>query len=902
MVFPALGACGIAENGLAECTYAAEESDCTADGQICVNGRCLVERPLSPGAGDVVITELLYDPQAGLRESTGEWIEIFNPTDTLFNLNACELADSASGSPLSGLFIESGEYLVFGKSDDPAENGGLDVDGLFEFNLTNSGDVISIRCGETVVDVVNYGDESFPDASAASISLSGDLLDAAINDGGAAWCAATDVYLVDPEHRGTPGTANPVCDNEAILCEPNPCNAAPAPRCDGNIQIVSSAPGVCRVEQGVQTCEYPEERVPCANDAECREGVCVPLAARPVEAGDVVISEIMYDPDGGLAENSGEWFELQNLSDDVVSLDGCVVGDNSNETNIVGLFIVPRGYAVFGRTDDRGRNGGLDPDHLFDFSLNNVGDTITVRCGDVELDTVDFSLDSFPDARQATLNLDPAHADPLDNDDGLNWCPATSVYLAVPEHRGTPGGPNDACAFENPCEPNPCNEAPAARCEVGENIAISYGAQGQCVLDGRQATCEYPSQEEDCGPGNQVCVNGACIAADARAQVGEVVFTEVMYDPHHVLGDATAEWVELYNRSARALTLDECTFWNGREDSEPMVIADLLLEPGEFVVFAASQNEAENGGLAGVHQAFGFSLSNQGTSLTLNCGGDAIDRVRYDDGNLFPDARAASISLDPDAFDGDANDHGFNWCLARDTYFADPDGNAENDNLGTPGAVNPQCPAVDLTVDYCRFQFPDEVTVTVGQDLDVYGVVYEEGITDRSPQSDADRRLRAQAGYGPRGSDPTESPGWSWYEATTNAGWNGAIRDEPDNDEYITRLRPQEPGDYDLVYRFTLDTGLTWLLCDLGEGSGNGYSANDAAHLTVTADPCIPSPCGNPPLPTCEGNELLFYGGDGVCEAVDGEAVCTYPINIREDCGQNNQECDLDANGFAECQ
>ena len=66
---------------------------------------------------------------------------------------------------------------------------------------------------------------------------------------------------------------------------------------------------------------------------------------------------------------------------------------------------------------------------------------------------------------------------------------------------------------------------------------------------------------------------------------------------------------------------------------------------------------------------------------------DIVDAVVYDDGPLFPDARAASLSLDPDAFDATANDDGANWCLGVAPYFEDEDG----DNLGTPGAANPAC-------------------------------------------------------------------------------------------------------------------------------------------------------------------------------------------------------------------
>ena len=145
------------------------------------------------------------------------------------------------------------------------------------------------------------------------------------------------------------------------------------------------------------------------------------------------------------------------------------------------------------------------------------------------------------------------------------------------------------------------------------------------------------------------------------------------------------------------------------------------------------------------------------------------------------------------------------------------------------------------------------------------------------------------------------APGWTWVDATTNAGWNGAIREEPNNDEYIARIQPQEEGEYDLIYRFSLDAGHSWLYCDLGEGSTNGYASADAAQLTVVVDPCNPNPCFDPPLSACEDNQLVFFGGDGACEAVDGEPECTYMVNIREDCALMNLQCVVDDAGDAAC-
>ena len=68
------------------------------------------------------------------------------------------------------------------------------------------------RCGGEVIDAVTYGGAAgFPIAQAASVARSGDDLMGAHDPMTTNWCLATDVYLNDPEHLGTPGAANSIC-------------------------------------------------------------------------------------------------------------------------------------------------------------------------------------------------------------------------------------------------------------------------------------------------------------------------------------------------------------------------------------------------------------------------------------------------------------------------------------------------------------------------------------------------------------------------------------------------------------------------------------------------------------------------------------------------------------------
>jgi hypothetical protein len=78
-------------------------------------------------AGDLVITEVLYD-SAAVVDSVGEWVELYNTTGRLIELNGLVIQSPGSGTltyTLSGgRLLAANDWLVLGKSVDTAVNGG----------------------------------------------------------------------------------------------------------------------------------------------------------------------------------------------------------------------------------------------------------------------------------------------------------------------------------------------------------------------------------------------------------------------------------------------------------------------------------------------------------------------------------------------------------------------------------------------------------------------------------------------------------------------------------------------------------------------------------------------------------------------------------------------------------
>ena len=158
-----------------------------------------------------------------------------------------------------------------------------------------------------------------------------------------------------------------------------------------------------------------------------------------VEPGDLVITEVMYDPSVSVGDESdNEWFEIYNNSIYTIDLDGIRVGDESSSTGAMSetLELAAGEYAVLARGNGSGWGYSFTPDGYYGSSpaFNNSGDVVrifmvedviidqTANYGSLGGDGVSISLAEGKDA--------------TDNDDIDNWCESTA---SIGGDFGTPG-------------------------------------------------------------------------------------------------------------------------------------------------------------------------------------------------------------------------------------------------------------------------------------------------------------------------------------------------------------------------------------------------------------------------------------------------------------------------------
>ncbi|HEU0035648.1 MAG TPA: lamin tail domain-containing protein [Kofleriaceae bacterium] len=371
-----------------------------------------------------------------------------------------------------------------------------------------------------------------------------------------------------------------------------------------------------------------------------KEGTCKDTLV----AGDLVITEVFADfaaPAGGTGADEGkEWFEIYNASDRALDLKGLTVthsrpdGSKAKQHIMAEVTIAPGQFFTLGNSTPDLVPPYIDYGYSADLGdlFNTDGGKLALSCGDSEIDSAEYQTVKSGHSRELTGAQFP---DYTLNDDLANWCEAADAEFEDANF-GTPGSDND-------CTP----------------VVI-----GQCT---------------DAGAGVSRPV--------VSPQPGDLVITEVMPNPG-ASSDTTGEWFEVQVRTdvdLNGLALDRAG-----DTSAPDVIdaPDCIhVAAGETIVFAKSLDATMNGMLpaGAIKGTFDFALVDGSATapgdVRILAGTTVIDAVSW-----TATRSGRSHQLDADLVDAIANDNESNFCDGATAYGAG--------DLGTPGALNEQCPLV----------------------------------------------------------------------------------------------------------------------------------------------------------------------------------------------------------------
>jgi Lamin Tail Domain/Bacterial Ig-like domain len=610
---------------------------------------------IAAGFRDVVINEILADPSPQVGLPNAEFVELHNPTANNFNLSGWTLTDGSSTATLGSHVLPGGGYVILCAAADTALFSPLGPTlGLSSFpSVNNSGDLLALFNGSTAIDSVRFDISWYRDGSKDDGGWTLELINPAIGGG----CAPSGNWIASTNSLGgTPGLQNSAFNNSPDVTAPQLLNVFatdsthvllcfseaidPAQLTLLSNYSISNAigtPVALSYDTATLQCvtlttsaalqNLVTYTVTLSNLADCAGNSATPntgtFTLYIVQPYDVVINEIMADPDPPQDLPNQEYVELHNTTPYLIYLENWEFTVGSNTQTLPAAWIQPNGYIAL--VDDAApvQFGSINMAVLSSFpSVTNTSGTITLRTNRGLLQhTVSYD-DSW--------YIDPAKANggwSLEQIDPLNPCAgATNWRAAATIDGGTPGAQNsnyavnpDAVAprllrvsvfaadsirlfFSEPLDS--ISAGYPQRYTISNGIGTPFSVHpvapdfsrvdlklGSLLVPGVIYTATVSSQLTDC-VGNAVSNSTAPFALPEPAAANDLVINEILPDPL----DGGVDFVELYNRSQKVIDLGSLvlctqdTVANILEEINTIAPDGFLLFPGEYVVLSENGN------------------------------------------------------------------------------------------------------------------------------------------------------------------------------------------------------------------------------------------------------------------------------------------------------------------------
>lgn len=361
-------------------------------------------------------------------------------------------------------------------------------------------------------------------------------------------------------------------------------------------------------------------------------------ACSKLNAGDLVITEVMIDPEG--TDTGNEWFEIFNTLGQPVDLKGLTVfltatDGTGAKSHVVRAGTAPgRGYFTFGdvRSGPNPAWIGYSYNNALG-SFSNTSGVVGVRCGQKELGKFTWTVAGKAGrSRQLDGTQEPS-ADRASVE--TSYCDAPTGGIPYNGgNLGTPGAANAVCTT---------------------------------IVN----------------PGGGTCLEGGVARPIVHPAVGDIVISEVHGKPM-ATSSTNGEWVELNARNS--FDLNDLVLATTSGASKAITSANCLaVNAGDYVLLARNGDATINGNIPAPLFVYGtLAIADTGPqSLTLSL----ADAGVIDVANFNAPISGRSWELDPTKLDATSNDNAASFCRAQTQWVAG------SGDYGTPGAVNEACPA-----------------------------------------------------------------------------------------------------------------------------------------------------------------------------------------------------------------
>ena len=164
-----------------------------------------------------------------------------------------------------------------------------------------------------------------------------------------------------------------------------------------------------------------------------------PKTSATVTAGDILITEVMPNPDK-ISDDFGEWIELYNNSGVDVNVKGLKVKVGTKTYTLTKDVTIKSGQYIVLATNAQ---AVAEPFEIYGsvLSLVNTNGSVQVLASDGITEIASMTYSSCPTG--GSLSLNPDKFNYSDAKLAASWCHSVSVYSTG--DKGTPGAANDSC-------------------------------------------------------------------------------------------------------------------------------------------------------------------------------------------------------------------------------------------------------------------------------------------------------------------------------------------------------------------------------------------------------------------------------------------------------------------------
>lgn len=701
-------------------------------------------KPDTAAYRDVVINEIMANPKPPKELPPAQFIELHNASNKIISLKDWELADPVRGVLLPDTLLFPGDYVIIIEKDyrEPfsAYGKSVPVSRLPTFNI--GGDYVSLKNGEgTLIDSLTYDRDWFESEE----KREGGWALEQINPHNP--CPNKNNWKASENQQGgTPGNPNSVMNEQPDTVAPWLTNAKAKDtnviqlRFSERVDSLSllNAEWELKPEHAIEKIE-PNARLTKKAQLHLSENLLANttytiiyegladcwgnesgkdtlrfeyLVPKEAAQNDLVIHEIMANPEPPVELPPYQYLELKNISDKILSLEDCALEDNTGQTPLPKRLIKPDSLLILcDQEAEEVFNAYGNTLGIASFPrLNVTGERLTLSNAKGQaVFSINYQRSWFNDDLKAEGGWSLEMVDTEDPcGEKRNW--AASENKAG----GTPGMANSVQQYQPDVHPPELSrvamkdsstlilylnekldslatlaktsftvqpEAPPIQSILPQPPDFStIHLHFQNPLDANEIYTLKVDSLVDCAGNVQTETQEARFGPTQKADSFSLVINEILFNPK----PNGADYVELYNPSNQVIDLQNL-YWASLDDAYqlenpvPLTGAPLQLLPDQYMAFTDDAAHVRNNyHIKNPDQLFELESlptwpNEAGNVLLVNEKGQKIDRVDYSaDWHMDMLNNEEGVSLERIAFEGPSN-KAANWhSAAADAGFGTP--------------------------------------------------------------------------------------------------------------------------------------------------------------------------------------------------------------------------------------